>query len=94
MGGPLCLRTGCNAWEMVDGAGAIGHTPPWREEGTHLEMAAVKMWLLGVYYVSLQPPVADRLLIKHKLDTETNYCIVLQCGLIQRFVLSVGPVMA
>lgn len=67
------------------------HTPPQgEEEGTHLEMAAVKMCLLGVCYVSPQPPVADRLLIKQKLDTETNYCIVSLCGFIQGFILSVG----
>lgn len=48
MGGPLCQCAGCNAWEMVDGAGQGGHAPPQGEEGTHLEMSAVKMCLLGV----------------------------------------------
>lgn len=90
MGGPLCSCTGCNAWEMVDGAPAM----VTHEEGTHLEMAAVKMCLLGVCYVSPQPPVVDGLLIKQKLDTESNYCIVLLCGLIRGLVLSVGSVMA
>lgn len=33
-----------------------------------------------VMYPPYQPPVADKLLIKQKLDTETNYCIVLLCG--------------
>lgn len=75
---------GNSGWSQWDGC-----TPPLGEESTHLEMAAVKMCLLGVRYVSPQPPVADRLLIKLKLDTETNYCIVLLCGLIQGFVLSV-----
>lgn len=71
-----------------------GHMPPQGQDGTHLEMAAVKMCLLGVCYVSPQPLVTDGLLIKQKLDTETNYSIVLLCGLIQGLVLSVGPVKA
>ncbi len=74
---------------MGNGGRCDGHTPPRGDEGTHLEMAAVKMCLLGVCYVSPQPAMADRLLIKLKLDTETNYCIVLLCGLIQDLVLSV-----
>lgn len=76
-------------WSRCD-----GHTLPQGEESTDLEMAAVKVCLLAVCYVSPQPPLADWLLIKQKLDTETNYCIVLLCGLIQGLVLSVGPVKA
>lgn len=71
-----------------------GHTPPQGEDGTHLEMAAVKMCLLGVCYISPQPLVADRLLIKQKLDKETNYSAVLFRGLIQGLVTSVGRVKA
>ncbi len=68
---------GNGGWSRCD-----GHTLPPGEEGTHLETAAVKMCLLGVCYVSPRPPVVDRLLIKQKLDTESNYCIVVLCGLI------------
>lgn len=90
----LCWCSGCNAWEMVDGAGELATHCHGERKGTHLEKAAVKMRLLGVCYGSPQPPVANRLLIKQKLDTETNYCVVLLCGLIQRLVLSVGSVLS
>lgn len=90
----MCSCNGCNAWEIVDGAGVMATQLPQGEESTDLEMAAVKMCLLAVCYVSPQPPVADGLLIKQKLDTETNYCIALLCGLIQDLVLLVGPVKA
>lgn len=68
--------------ETVGRSRCDGHTPPQGGEGTHLEMAAVKMCLLGCLLCipPYQPLVADKLLIKQKLDTETNYCIVLLCG--------------
>lgn len=77
---------GNGGWSWCD-----GHTLPQGEEGAHLEMAAVKM---AVCYVSPRPPVADGLLIKQKLDTETNYRLALLCGLIQGLVSSMWPVKA
>ena len=65
-----------------------GHTPPQAEEGPHLEMAAVNMFLLGVCYVSHEPPVA------HFIDFNRNVTqnpIIAPRTLIRDFLLSVGP---
>lgn len=56
MGGPLCSRTGCNAWEMVDGAGAMAtHRHGERK-------APIWKWLLWrcVCWVFVMYPLSHR----------------------------------
>lgn len=90
MSEPLCLCAGCNAWEVVDGASVLGRTAPEGEEGTRLEKASVKICLLCIRCIL--PTDGQKVIDFYiKLDPETNYCIVLLCGLNQSQSIECWP---
>lgn len=90
MSDALCLCTGCNAWEEVDGVSVLGRTAPEGEEGTRLEKACVKMCLLRICCIS--PTDGQKVIDFYiKLDPETNYRNVLLCGLNQSQSIECWP---